>query len=128
MKYLFLLAALFGVSSLNPCMAENKPTGPDDDPHDIKLEATTEDERAKTAFIPFQAWENNDVVSVLALTTVDYCTVGVCNTAGAVVAETAASPMAGDRIALSLKGMPQGTYTLYITIGQDMYIYGTFAL
>jgi hypothetical protein len=36
--------------------------------------------------------------------------------------------MAGDRIALSLKGMPQGTYTLYITIGQDMYIYGTFAL
>lgn len=71
MKYLFLLAALFGVGSLNPCMAENKPTGPDDDPHDFKLEATTEDERAKTAFIPFQAWENNDVVSVLALTTVD---------------------------------------------------------
>ena len=128
MKHSLLLAALFGASSLFPCYAEKKPTEPDDDPHDITLEATTEDERAKTGFIPFHAWEANDAVSVLALTTVDYCTISVCNEAGAIVAETSASLSAGQSISIPLSGQAQGTYTLFITTAQGAYIYGTFML
>lgn len=110
MKYLYLMLSLFGVMLLCPSlmMAQTTNPTPTEDDHHIKIEAETEDERAKTLVVPFDAWKGLEAVTVTALTTVETATYSVYDETGAVWVQTTAALPAGDAVTLPLAGLPEG--------------------
>lgn len=128
MKYLYLIAALLGValSWPSPITAQSVNPAPVEDEHNIKLEAETEDERAKMLLVPFEAWKHAESVSVSALTTTEASTFSVFDATGAVCVQTTAALACGKTVILPLSGLPQGNYTLCIQTGLGIYFYGSF--
>ena len=100
-----------------------------EDKKDIELKGDVEDDRKKSLFVPFGAYQvDNTEVCVVSYDTHSATTISIVDVCGATIDSHSSSLSSQQVVSFDVSNYANGIYTLVITTPQGTYLTGTFEI